>query len=76
MARRSFFVFFPLTGGGGVRRFVENSTIFFVLFNKNSKGNRRLCGEKEIMKHLYDCKWNSENENVKFEKISGDNIKN
>ena len=28
------------------------------------------------MKHLYDCKWNSENENVKFEKIYGDNIKN
>ena len=28
MARRSFFVFFPLMGGG-VRRLVENSTIFF-----------------------------------------------
>ena len=34
--------------------------------NKNSEENCRLCGEKEIMKH--ECKWNSENENVKFEK--------
>ena len=44
--------------------------------NKNIEEKCRLCGEKEVMKHLYDCKWNSENENVKFEKIYGDNIKN
>ena len=31
---------------------------------KNSEVNCHLCGEKENMRHLYECKLNSENVNV------------
>ena len=37
--------------------------------------NCEICGERENMKHLYECKWSQENNNIEYENIFGNNLK-
>ena len=43
--------------------------------NLNQNENCRICGVRETMDHLYSCKWDQENNKIKYENIFGDNLK-
>ena len=43
--------------------------------NRNQNENCRICGVRETMEHLYSCKWDQENNKMKYENIFGDNLK-
>ena len=42
---------------------------------ENKNENCLICGKKEIMEHLYSCKWDQKNNETKYENIFGDNVK-
>ena len=42
---------------------------------ENKNENCLICGKKEIMEHLYSCKWDQKNNETKYENIFGNNVK-
>ena len=44
--------------------------------NKRLDEKCQICEEKETMNHLYICKWNNKNNNIKYEEIFGNHMKN
>ena len=43
--------------------------------NQNMNENCEICGERENMKHLYECKWSQENNNIEYENIFSNSLK-